>query len=69
MEKEQEMTLDQDFDYHNPSLRISNENRQRLSEARPANVAAALRGNGVTSNAVVLLIRHINKLKPDKLQA
>lgn len=53
------LLLPADFDYS--GVQLSNEDREKLSAARPASIAAAQRIAGVTPAAVLLLLQHAQR--------
>ena len=55
--RDEQCELPEDLDYHCPTLNLSTEERQKLTEARPANLHAASRIPGVTPAAIVSLLR------------
>ena len=55
--RDEQCELPDDLDYHCPTLNLSTEERQKLAEARPANLHAASRIPGVTPAAIVSLLR------------
>ena len=55
--RDEQCELPEDLDYHCPTLNLSTEERQKLAEARPANLHAASRIPGVTPAAIVTLLR------------
>ena len=55
--RDEECELPEDLDYHCQTLNLSAEERQKLAEARPANLHAASRIPGVTPAAIVTLLR------------
>jgi tRNA uridine 5-carboxymethylaminomethyl modification enzyme len=66
LEQDREVRFPVDLDYSKvPGL--SNEARQKLSAARPANLAEAGRLDGVTPSALALVLSHLRKLSVQRL--
>ena len=64
--RDEECELPEDLDYHCQTLNLSAEERQKLAEARPANLHAASRIPGVTPAAIVTLLRHAKRKVAEK---
>ena len=58
--RDEALVLPRDLDYSAVGS-LSNEIRQKLSAARPANLGAASRISGVTPAALVALLRHVKR--------
>ena len=52
MKKEQSLLLDPEIDYFDPTLSLSNEARNALTQAKPVSIAAASRITGVDAAAM-----------------
>ncbi|MEE4238580.1 MAG: tRNA uridine-5-carboxymethylaminomethyl(34) synthesis enzyme MnmG [Anderseniella sp.] len=66
LEQDREVRFPVDLDYSKvPGL--SNEARQKLSAARPANLAEAGRVDGITPSALALVLSHLRKLSAQRL--
>ena len=55
--RDEQCELPDDLDYHCPTINLSTEERQKLAEARPANLHAASRIPGVPPAAIVTLLK------------
>ncbi len=66
MEQDRDIRFPVDLDYSKvPGL--SNEARQKLANARPANLAEAGRVDGITPSALALVLSHLRKLSANRL--
>ncbi len=66
MEQDRDILFPVDLDYSKvPGL--SNEARQKLASARPANLAEAGRVDGMTPSALALVLSHLRKLSANRL--
>jgi tRNA uridine 5-carboxymethylaminomethyl modification enzyme len=66
MEQDRDVRFPVDLDYSKvPGL--SNEARQKLANARPANLAEAGRVDGITPSALALVLSHLRKLSANRL--
>ncbi len=59
--RDEKLVIPIDFDYTKVSLKLSIEEIEKLSLAKPTSIAAASRIPGVTPNAVLLILRSIKK--------
>ena len=57
IKKDEECRLPSNFDYFSASISLSTEERSKLAEAKPENLAAAARIPGVTPSAIVQLLK------------
>lgn len=59
LEKQQSVLLDPEIDYFDPTLNLSNEARNALTQAKPVSIAAASRITGVDAAAMRTLFHKI----------
>ena len=60
LRKDEAMALPRELDYDSVGS-LSAEDREKLSDAKPENIAAASRISGVTPAALVALMRHVRR--------
>jgi tRNA uridine 5-carboxymethylaminomethyl modification enzyme len=59
LQRDEELEIPESLDYG--SMQLSGEDREKLSSARPASLAAAQRIPGVTPAALLLLLQHVRR--------
>ena len=59
--REESLPIDDDIDYNDKSLSMSNEVKELLSDHRPATIGAATRIPGVTPAAIVMLLYYMRR--------
>lgn len=59
--KEEGMMLPHDLDYRNPTINLSNEDREKLALTRPTSIGNASRIPGMTPAAIISLLRFVKK--------
>lgn len=62
MKRDEALRIPESLDYS--KMQLSAEDREKLSAARPASLAAAQRIPGVTPAALLMLLQHVRKRQP-----
>ena len=62
MKRDEALRIPDTLDYS--KMQLSAEDREKLSAARPASLAAAQRIPGVTPAALLMLLQHVRKRQP-----
>ncbi|EFX85424.1 hypothetical protein DAPPUDRAFT_45739 [Daphnia pulex] len=60
---EEALAIPDDIDYLESSMSLSNEERNKLNEARPQTIGAASRISGVTPSAILTILQYLNRRK------
>jgi tRNA uridine 5-carboxymethylaminomethyl modification enzyme len=66
LQRQETQKIPADFEYAGISG-LSNEIRQKLERARPASILQASRIEGITPAAVLLILAHLRKARPERL--
>ncbi|XP_066589503.1 protein MTO1 homolog, mitochondrial [Prorops nasuta] len=61
VKKNENLIIPKDIDYHSISLNLSMEEREKLSEFQPRNIASASRIPGVTPSGICRLVYHVRR--------